>query len=117
MEYREFDLGAENRDVLAGAWALASETQVRGDESDVMPDGYVEVVVPLSGHVGLGGREQVKPGQAFVVGPLTRPLMLSYSGRIRLCSVRLELGPAARLLGGEPCVVVITGQLNWRHDF
>jgi AraC-like DNA-binding protein len=102
VSYREFQPEPDVRDVLAAAWALdVPESCPRGEPSAVMPDGCVELVVPLDGRVGLGSesRETASAGRAFVVGPLTAPLMLTYDGLVRLCSIRLELIAAARLLG------------------
>ena len=106
MQYREFDVEPVLSDALAAAWTLdGMDESFRGDEGPVVPDGSVEVVIPLAaGQVGLGvedGRVMASRGRAFLVGPLTRPLALAYYGSIRLCSVRLDFRAAARLLGSD----------------
>jgi AraC-like DNA-binding protein len=99
MRYLELPPSIPLEDSVECLWALEGDAAASGPPERVLPDGTIEIVVhfaqPFQQLLGTGWSEQPR---AFVVGPMSRALVLRASAGARVLGLRLRAAGAAALL-------------------
>ncbi len=97
MRYREFPPNAPLSKVIECFWALESDhAPPQSCPEPILPDGCVEVVLnygsPFTQHDG--GSTSLQP-RNFIVGQMTRPILISPTGPVHLIGIRFHPGGTA----------------------
>lgn len=93
MEYREFSPSPALHGIVRCYWTLQADHQSDAAAPEpACPDGSPELIVNLADpFVAIGANgERVTQPRAFLVGQITRPLLVAPTGRVDLVAVRFE---------------------------
>lgn len=93
MEYREYPPSAALSGLVRCFWTLQSDLQPHAATPEpACPDGSPELIVNLADpFVAIGANgERVTQPLAFLVGQITRPLLVVPTGRVDIVAVRFE---------------------------
>jgi len=97
MHYREIRPKPPLSDYVECFWVLQGDGQVQSSPERLLPDGCVELILnfgdPFNEHIRETGLTEVQPLR-FIVGQMTRPVLISPSGRIDVVGVRFAPGGA-----------------------
>lgn len=102
MDYREIRPSPPLAPFVECIWRLSADDAGEAPPEPVLPDGCMELIVHLGESfrrgqgAGTGGRQPA----AFLVGQLTRPLVLRPAGRVETLGIRFRPGGAFPFLAG-----------------
>lgn len=97
MHYREITPGPLLSDHIECLWVLQGDGLVQSPPERLLPDGCVELILnfgdPFNEHIYETGDTEAQPLR-FIVGQMTRPVLISPTGRIDILGVRFAPGGA-----------------------
>ena len=95
MQYREHSPGEALAPFIECIWFLSGRSESGAEPERVLPDGCIELIVHLGDrfHEWTAAGEIEQP-RAFVVGNMTRPLLLRAGARIATMGIRFRPGGA-----------------------
>ena len=99
MEYAEFAPAPSLRRLIRCYWQLQSAAGIAASAEPALPDGSPELIINLAGpfeHIGADGLATRQP-LVFLVGQITRPMVVRPTGRVDVVAVRFEAHAAAVL--------------------
>lgn len=97
MDYREIRPKPPLSDHIECFWVLQGYGQVQSPPERLLPDGCIELILnfgdPFNEHISATGLTEPQPLR-FIVGQMTRPVLISPTGRIDILGVRFAPGGA-----------------------
>jgi AraC-like DNA-binding protein len=101
MRYQELQPGLELERFVECYWTLENERpDLTSKPEPILPDGCVELILNLGDQFNEHRGDGVKVSQPlyFLVGQMTRPILIAPTGRVRLIGIRFQPGGAFPLL-------------------
>jgi AraC-like DNA-binding protein len=99
IQYDEWLPAPALRDVISAYWYVTGDGR-RVPSPQILPDGHIEIVLNLGDPVRLKGPAYTgEQPMRVVVGPLTRAVRITYTGRVRTFGIRFHPARGAGFLG------------------
>jgi AraC-like DNA-binding protein len=111
MRYQEYYPNAPLNRFVECFWTLEGSNQQGAPEPErVLPDGCAEVILNFGDRfVQHNGHERHTQPRQFLVGQITRPMLISPSGKVELIGIRFHPGGTAPFF--QPPMELLTNQV------
>jgi len=105
MHYREFQVSPVLSNYVECIWSLEGTAELNPSTPErLLPDGCIELILNLGDlfrEHNESGQEELQP-ERFVVGQMTRPVLVSPTGQVQLLGIRFAPGGTLPFLPCKP---------------